>query len=111
MVRMTVLSSRLTLLMVDPHPRLNAHDIQQQACGSYSAGILISFVVVGGVVQAVLGANGQGRIRTLASYGPLNVGIAALTMKVRIRIRVLGMPTGRSVVVAAAEDGAFMRVS
>jgi thiol:disulfide interchange protein DsbD len=44
----------------------------------YAAGIIISFTVMGGVIQAVFGSAGQGIVRTIAANGPLNLGIAAL---------------------------------
>jgi thiol:disulfide interchange protein DsbD len=45
---------------------------------TYAAGIVISFALVGGVVQAVFHAEGQGLVRTAATNGPLNLAIAAL---------------------------------
>lgn len=46
--------------------------------GVYASGIIISFTIMGGVVQAVAGANAQGTIRTIAANGPLNVVIGAM---------------------------------
>jgi thiol:disulfide interchange protein DsbD len=46
--------------------------------GVYAAGIIISFTVMGGVIQAAFGSAGQGIVKTIALNGPLNLGIAAL---------------------------------
>ncbi|MBI3723975.1 hypothetical protein HY251_08495, partial [bacterium] len=40
---------------------------------AYAAGIIISFTLVGGVVQAALGAEGQQRVNSLATNGPINL--------------------------------------
>jgi thiol:disulfide interchange protein DsbD len=44
----------------------------------YAAGIIISFAIGGGVIQAVWGNEGQAAVRTIASNGPLNLAIGAL---------------------------------
>ena len=45
---------------------------------AYGGGIVISFTLVGGVVQAFLGAQGQNFVRSVATNGPLNIAIGAL---------------------------------
>jgi thiol:disulfide interchange protein DsbD len=45
---------------------------------TFGAGIVISFTLVGGVIQAVLGAQGQAFVRSVATNGPLNVAIGLL---------------------------------
>jgi thiol:disulfide interchange protein DsbD len=44
----------------------------------YAGGIIISFTLMGGVVQVAFAGQGQALIRTIANNGPLNLGIAVL---------------------------------
>lgn len=45
---------------------------------TYALGIILSFALVGGVIQAAFGNAGQGFVRVIAANGPLNLAIGAL---------------------------------
>ncbi len=45
---------------------------------TYALGIIVSFALVGGLIQAVFGNKGQGIVLQIATNGPLNLAIGAL---------------------------------